>query len=56
MTALAPKTKVVRLRLTEAEYDFLRKIAAAEDRSVSAVIRMGLRELVNTRDENGRAA
>ena len=53
--ATAAKTQVVRLRVTEADLEFLRKVAAVEDRSVSAVIRMALRELANTRDENGNA-
>ena len=56
MTAIAQKTKVVRLRITEAEYDFLRKVAAVEDGNVSAVIRLALRQFVNTRDKNGKPA
>ena len=50
------KSQVVRLRVTDAELEFLRRVAEVEDRTVASVLRMALRELANTRDENGKRA
>lgn len=48
-TKTPPKTQVVRLRVTDAELEFLRRVAAEEDRSVSSVLRMALREFAGGR-------
>ena len=48
-TKTPPKTQVVRLRVTAAELAFLRQVAAEEDRSVSSVLRLALREFAIAR-------
>lgn len=44
MTTQTKRTHVVRLRITEEELKFLREQAEREDRTISSVLRLALRD------------